>query len=85
MGKWIKKADLKADLKRHECHPPIKLNGIPRGGLGSIWQCDCGREWEVKQNVIAYYPGKPDKPVFGWGKYGNEDFGLRSALAKEEK
>jgi hypothetical protein len=74
MGKWITKQNLKAKIK-HECQlPKIK------GGFGSVWQCDCGKKWEVKQNILAYYPSKPKKPVFAWGKYGEEDFGLRSAL-----
>lgn len=84
MGKWITKQNLKAKV-RHECQPPTKsMSSKPRGGFGSIWQCDCGKKWEVKQNVVAYYPGNPEKPVFAWGKYGEEDFGLRSALSKEK-
>lgn len=85
MGKWIAKQNLKAKI-RHECQPPKKfLNFEPKGGLGSIWQCDCGKKWEVKQNTVAYYPSKPRKPVLTWGMHGKKDFGLKSALNKKEK
>jgi hypothetical protein len=60
------------------------MNSKPKGGLGSIWECDCGKKWEVKQDVVAYYPDKPDKPVFAWGRYGEEEFGLKSALIDKE-
>lgn len=79
MGEWIIKQNLKAKI-RHECKPP-KI----KGGFGSVWKCDCGKSWEIKQNTIAYYPLKPNKPVLQWGKYGEEELGLRSAFTKGEK
>lgn len=85
MSRWISKQNLKANVK-HECQPPRKwLNLEPKGGLGSIWQCDCGKKWEVMQDIIAYYPEKPNKPVLDWGRHGKKEFGLKSALIKGEK
>lgn len=84
MGRWITKQNLKAEV-RHECEPPrTSMNFYPKGGFGSVWECDCGKRWEVKQDVIAYYPSNPEKPVLTWGKYGEEEFGKRSALIGEE-
>lgn len=85
MGKWISKKNLKARA-RHKCEPPLTwFNYRPKGGLESVWQCDCGKKWEVKQNVIAYYPSKPEMPVLTWGTYGKKDFGLKSALPNDKK
>lgn len=34
-GKWIKHVPAP-----HQCYPPIG-----RFGIGSIWQCECGKDW----------------------------------------
>lgn len=37
------------------------------------------------QDIIAYYPEKPNKPVLDWGRHGKKEFGKKSALINGEK
>lgn len=43
-GRWVKKA--------HECKHPVAGSR----GVGSIWECKCGKRWEIlrKQMVGPY-------------------------------
>jgi len=41
MGEWIYR-----DEYNHKCPKP---SWVPRTKVGDIWQCDCGKTWEVKK------------------------------------
>lgn len=88
MGKLLKKDNRYASAKgmRHECEPPLSYWSFkPKYGFGSLWECDCGKVWEVKVSVIAEYVGKPNEPVPQWGRYKKDDFGLRSTITGKKK
>lgn len=89
MGRLLKKDnryDMAKNGMRHECRPPLSTwSAKPKYGFGSLWECDCGKVWEVKLDRIAYYPTKPDEPVAVWGRYKKDDFGLKSTITEKKK
>lgn len=87
-GKLLKKDNRYAEAKgmRHTCEPPqSNWSTLPKYGFGSLWECDCGKVWEVKVSVISEYIGNPNEPVARWGEYQVEEFGLRSTITNKKK
>lgn len=66
-GKYIIKKEYPKIPKTHKCDPPIAKDRSaiggwePDGAPGTIWQCDCGKYWEVI-NIIGM--------LNAWGEVG---------------
>lgn len=67
MGKWIHRTREQLRSYHGECRLPQSwFSGEPRGGFGSLWECGCGKRWEIIHDKGKYYPGKSWKPVKSW-------------------
>lgn len=51
MGELVER---KQDWK-HRCYPPGEFKSwLLRIGPGSIWKCDCGKEWRATENTFGF-------------------------------